>query len=88
MSSSHLQFYVSVILNGFDKTFFHGFLLKETAVMFFRGTFASNSNQFLAAWENSCAVLDIIQTQSFYYFCDFYISEVETTNSTDTSFRF
>ena len=35
------QFYVSVILNGFDKTFFHGFLLKETDVMFSRGTFAT-----------------------------------------------
>ena len=29
-----LQFDVSVILNGFDKTLFHGFRLKETDVMF------------------------------------------------------
>ena len=36
-----LQLYVSVILNGFDKTFFHGFILKETDVMFSHGTFAS-----------------------------------------------
>ena len=36
-----LQFDVSVILNGFDKTLFHGFLLKETDVMFSHGTFAS-----------------------------------------------
>ena len=48
----------------------------------------SNCNQFLAAWENSRAVLDIIQTPSFYYFCDLYISEVEKTESTETSFRF
>ena len=36
-----LQFDVSVILNGFDKTLFHGFLLKETDVMFSHGTFAT-----------------------------------------------
>ena len=35
-----LQFDVSVILNGFDKTLFHGFLLKETDVMFSHSTFA------------------------------------------------
>lgn len=37
----------------------------------------SISNQFLAAWKNSRAVLDIIQTPSFYYFWDLYISKVE-----------
>ena len=36
-----LQFYVSVILNNFDKTVFHGFLLKETDAMFSHGTFAA-----------------------------------------------
>ena len=36
-----LQFYVSVILNGFDKTIFHGFFLKETDVTFTLGTFAT-----------------------------------------------
>ena len=36
-----LQFHVSVILNGFDKIFFHGFLLKETDVTFSHGTFAT-----------------------------------------------
>ena len=36
-----LQFDVSVILNGFDKTSFHGFLLKETDVMFSHSTFAT-----------------------------------------------
>ena len=36
-----LQFDVFVILNGFDKTLFHGFLLKETDVMFSHGTFAT-----------------------------------------------
>ena len=36
-----LQFDVSVILNGFDKTLFHGFLLKETEIMFSHGTFAT-----------------------------------------------
>ena len=36
-----LQFNVSVILNGFDKTIFYGFLLKETDVMFSHGTFAT-----------------------------------------------
>ena len=51
-----LQFHVSVILNGFDKTFFHGFLLKETDVMFSHGTFATAT---VAAWENSRSVLDI-----------------------------
>ena len=35
------QFDVSVILNGFDKTLFHGFLLKETDVMSSHGTFAT-----------------------------------------------
>ena len=35
------QFYVSVILNYFDKTFFHGILPKETDVMFSHGTFAT-----------------------------------------------
>ena len=34
-----LQFDVSVIPNGFDKTLFHGFILKETDVMFSHGTF-------------------------------------------------
>ena len=64
-----LQFFVSVILNGFDKTFFQGFLPKETDVMFSHSTFANrNSNQFSAVWDNSHAVLDIIQTPSFYYF--------------------
>ena len=38
-----LQFDVSVILNGFDKTLFHGFLLKETDVMFSHGTFATTT---------------------------------------------
>ena len=33
--------FVSAILNAFDKTFFHGFLLKETDVMFSHGTFAT-----------------------------------------------
>ena len=37
------QFYVSVILNGFDKTFLPGFLLKETDVMFSPGTFATTT---------------------------------------------
>ena len=36
-----LQVDVSVILNGFDKTLFYGFLLKETDVMFSHGTFAT-----------------------------------------------
>ena len=36
-----LQVHVSVILNGFDKTLFHGFLLKETDVMLSHGTFAT-----------------------------------------------
>ena len=36
-----LQFDVSVILNGFEKTLFHGFLLKETDVMFSHGIFAT-----------------------------------------------
>ena len=36
-----LQFDVSVILNGFDKTLFHGFPLKETDVLFSHGTFAT-----------------------------------------------
>ena len=37
-----LRFDVSVILNGFDKTLFHGgFLLKETDIMFSLGTFAT-----------------------------------------------
>ena len=36
-----LRFDVSVILNGFDKTLFHGFLLKETDIMFSHGTFAT-----------------------------------------------
>ena len=36
-----LEFDVSVILNGFHKTLFHGFLLKETDVMFSHGTFAT-----------------------------------------------
>ena len=36
-----LQFYFSVILNGFDKTFFHGVLPKVTDEMFSRGTFAT-----------------------------------------------
>ena len=36
-----LQFDVSVILNGFDKTLFHGFLLKDTDVMFSHGTFVT-----------------------------------------------
>ena len=45
----------------------------------------NNSNHFLATWENSRAVLDIIQTPSFYYVCDLYISEVEKTNSTETA---
>ena len=36
-----LQFDVSVILNGFEKTLFHGFLFKETDVMFSHGTFAT-----------------------------------------------
>ena len=36
-----LQFDVSVILNGFDKTLFDGFLLKESDVMFSHGTFAT-----------------------------------------------
>ena len=51
----------------------------------------SNSNHFLAvlaAWENSRAVYDIIQTSLFYYFCDLYISEVEKIISTETCFRF
>ena len=48
----------------------------------------SNSNHFLAAWENSRAVLDIIQASLFYYFCDLYISKVEKTSNTETSFRF
>ena len=29
-----------------------------------------------------------IQTPSFHYFWDLYISEIEKTNSTETSFRF
>ena len=40
-SSSTVQVDVSVILNGFDKTLFHGLLLKETDVMFSHGTFAT-----------------------------------------------
>ena len=32
------HFYISVILNGLDKSFFHSFLLKETDVMFPNGT--------------------------------------------------
>ena len=36
-----VRFDVSVILNGFDKTLFHGFLLKETDIMFSHGTFAT-----------------------------------------------
>ena len=36
-----LRFDVSVSLNGFDKTLFHGFLLKETDIMFSHGTFAT-----------------------------------------------
>ena len=48
----------------------------------------SNSNHFLSAWENSRAVFDIIQTPSFYYYFYLYISEVEKTNSSETSFRF
>ena len=36
-----LQFDVSAILNGFDKTFFHEFLPKVTDVMFPHGTFAT-----------------------------------------------
>ena len=36
-----IQFDVSVILNGYDKTLFHEFLLKETDVMFSHGTFAT-----------------------------------------------
>ena len=42
----------------FDKTLFHGFLLKETDIMFSHGTFATATiiNHFLAAWENSRTV--------------------------------
>ena len=36
-----LQFDVSVILNGFDETLFHGFRLKEADVMFSHNTFAT-----------------------------------------------
>ena len=36
-----LHFYVPVILNGFDKTFVHGFLPNDTDVMFSHGTFAT-----------------------------------------------
>ena len=36
-----LQFHVSVILNDFDNTLFHGFLVKETDVMFSHGTFTT-----------------------------------------------
>ena len=36
-----LQFYVSVILNGFDKTLFYGFPHNETDVMFSHCTFAT-----------------------------------------------
>ena len=35
------QFYVSFILNCFDKTFFHGIIPKETDVMSSHGTFAT-----------------------------------------------
>ena len=38
-----LRFDVSVILNGFDKTLFHGFVLKETDIMFSHGTFATET---------------------------------------------
>ena len=38
-----LQFDVSVILNGYDKTLFHGFLLKETDVIFSPGTLATGT---------------------------------------------
>ena len=51
-----------------------GFIFKEIDFNVFARYFCdSNSNQFLAAWENSRAVLDIIQTPTFYYFCDLYI---------------
>ena len=36
-----LRFDVSVILSGFDKALFHGFLFKETDIMFSHGTFAT-----------------------------------------------
>ena len=39
--SSSTTICCSVILNGFDKTLFHGFLLKETDIMFSHGTFAT-----------------------------------------------
>ena len=35
----YYNFMFSVVLNGFHKTFFHGFLFKETDVMFSHGTF-------------------------------------------------
>ena len=49
-----LQFHVSVILNGFDKTFFHGFPLKKTDVTFSHRTFETVTviSFFKASFEN------------------------------------
>ena len=74
-----LQFYVSVILNDFNKTFFYGFLSKKSDVKFSHGTFAT---VFGSVGKKT------IQTPSFHYFWDLYISEIEKTNSTETNFRF
>ena len=74
-----LRFYVSLILNDFDKTFFYGFLSKKTDVKFAHGTFATvfgsvGKRQF--------------KPRRFIIFWDLYISEIEKANSTETSFRF
>ena len=69
-----LQFCVSIIMNGFDKTLFHGFLPKGTDVIFSHGPFAKATEiSFLQLGKIPLPFPVVF----FFYFCDLYISEVK-----------